>query len=312
MTRLIGMDEAGYGPNLGPLVVGLTDWQCDEPTTDSDLWDALSDSVTRSAGATDGRLHMGDSKDVYSPSRGIRNLETAVLAALHVTGVRPQTFSELHQQLLGQRPESEPWFDGPDVRLPLAANPREVDAAAEQLRSNLADRGIRLNSIRCDIVLTRRFNSLVRDFDNKASALSRTSMRLLGSVWDPDTTEPTFIVADKHGGRNRYDELLEDIIEDRMIFRIEEGRERSVYRLKASQIVFRTRAEAHLPVALASMVAKYAREVSMELFNQFWCERVPGLQPTHGYPSDASRFRNAIAAAASRLGLQEDEYWRSR
>ena len=29
MTLVIGTDEAGYGPNLGPLVVAATAWQVD-------------------------------------------------------------------------------------------------------------------------------------------------------------------------------------------------------------------------------------------------------------------------------------------
>ena len=30
MTLVIGIDEAGYGPNLGPLVIGGSSWQIDE------------------------------------------------------------------------------------------------------------------------------------------------------------------------------------------------------------------------------------------------------------------------------------------
>ena len=30
MTLVIGIDEAGYGPNLGPLVIGSSSWQIDE------------------------------------------------------------------------------------------------------------------------------------------------------------------------------------------------------------------------------------------------------------------------------------------
>ena len=30
MTLVIGIDEAGYGPNLGPLVIGGSSWQIDD------------------------------------------------------------------------------------------------------------------------------------------------------------------------------------------------------------------------------------------------------------------------------------------
>ena len=36
MTLLIGTDEAGYGPNLGPLVVAATAWRVDTPAEDAE------------------------------------------------------------------------------------------------------------------------------------------------------------------------------------------------------------------------------------------------------------------------------------
>jgi ribonuclease HII len=313
MGIIIGMDEAGYGPNLGPLVIGTTAWQFHGAPGDTNLWELLADVVSQKAprkGNT--RLHVADSKDVYNPSRGIRSLERTVLAVLRAIGHNPRTFSGLHKLLITTEPESEPWFDENDAQLPLAADEDEIAKAATNFKACLGRNGIRISHIRCDVVLTRRFNSMVRDHDSKGIALSRTSINLLRSVWDPDSAEKTRVIADKHGGRNRYDELLEDAIEDRMIFRLQEGRERSVYRVNKTELVFRTKAEQHLPVALASMVAKYVREVSMELFNQYWLRHIPNLKPTKGYPLDASRFRKAIAETAIRLGLEEDAYWRSR
>ncbi len=313
MGIVIGMDEAGYGPNLGPLVVGTTVWRFDGHPGDVDPWAELSEVVSQSAPRKgDGRLHVADSKDVYNPSRGLVSLERTVLAFLRVLGHEPKSFSELHRLLIAAEPQSEPWFENADVALPLDADHSEINDAATRLSECFAAHNIIVEDIRCDVVLTRRFNDLVRDNDSKGIALSRTSVRLLRSVWDPDSTERVRVIADKHGGRNRYDELLEEAIDDRMIFRVQEGRERSVYRVNKTELIFRTKAEQHLPVALASMVAKYVREVSMELFNQYWCEHVPGLKPTKGYPVDANRFRNEIETTAAKLGLAEDDWWRSR
>ncbi len=50
----------------------------------------------------------------------------------------------------------------------------------------------------------------------------------------------------------------------------------------------------HLPVALASMLAKYVRELCMGQFNRYWGHLVPGLQPTAGYYVDAQRFLGEI------------------
>jgi hypothetical protein len=78
------------------------------------------------------------------------------------------------------------------------------------------------------------------------------------------------------------------------------------------EIQFRAGGESFLPAALASMVSKYLRELAMRAFNDFWCCRVPELKPTAGYPIDARRFKQAIAATQGELGIDDDILWRSR
>jgi ribonuclease HII len=80
----------------------------------------------------------------------------------------------------------------------------------------------------------------------------------------------------------------------------------------ATEIRFQTKAEAHFPVAVSSMVCKYTREVMMELFNQFWSEHVPDIKPTKGYPVDARRFKSEIAAAQAELEISDQILWRGQ
>ncbi len=60
------------------------------------------------------------------------------------------------------------------------------------------------------------------------------------------------------------------------------------------------------PSALASMTSKYVRELAMQAFNEFWVSRVPGLQPTAGYPADAKRFHAQIRHVQQQLGIPDD------
>ena len=61
------------------------------------------------------------------------------------------------------------------------------------------------------------------------------------------------ILADKHGGRNRYHEFLPTVFGDRFIRCHKESTESSRYRVGNAEIRFETNSERHLPVALASM-----------------------------------------------------------
>lgn len=126
-----------------------------------------------------------------------------------------------------------------------------------------------------------------------------------------------YFFVDKHGGRNNYAPQLQPAFEDGVVMANEEGALRSVYRLQGAkrpvQLTIQPRAEAdHLCVALASMLSKYVREVLMAQFNEFWQRHVPGLKPTAGYPTDATRFFADIRAAAARLGVPEAHLWRRK
>jgi hypothetical protein len=315
MGLIIGMDEAGYGPNLGPLVVTVTVWEVPGQPRDTDFYSAMADVAAAAPSADGSRLHVADSKQVYSPSRGMANLERSVLCALNLCGLFPGSFQELWRLLSPPDTNSgsgEPWLDGCDLPLPAAEHAVGFGKIVERWRDCCRRQGIRLLAIRSDVVLTRRFNRLNRQYGSKGLTLSRISLRLLRSVWDPDDPQPVFIVADKHGGRNRYGDLLAEVLDDRMIFRGIESTAYSDYRIGNTSIRFQTKAESHFPVALASMVSKYVRELAMLLFNQFWRAHLPDLKPTKGYPLDAKRFKAEIAAMQTALGIDDDILWRER
>jgi len=200
-----------------------------------------------------------------------------------------------------------PWYPSDGFTLPVESSDFSL---ADPWRRACENLGVRLLAIRADVVEPLRFNRLVRQYDNKSQATSRLAMNLLRSVWQPNG-EPTLIVADKHGGRNRYDALLRETF-DEPVECLAEGAEQSVYRLGCGELRFQPRAESHGPVALASMTAKYLRELAMHQFNRFWQNLVPDLKPTQGYPVDAKRFRDDVAAERERLQIIDDIFWRER
>jgi ribonuclease HII len=162
-------------------------------------------------------------------------------------------------------------------------------------------------------MFTPEFNSLVSQDGSKGLVLSKATLKLVRDALDDIGTQASGnVICDKHGGRNRYDDLISSAFDDEFVFRLEESSARSRYRMGQMEFCFQTRAEEHLPVALASMVSKYVREIMMMHFNQFWRAHLPNLKPTKGYPLDARRFWKATAQTAQRLQIERSQLWRQR
>ena len=314
MARWIGTDEAGYGPNLGPLVISVTVWDLPAPAAEFDLYAALGSVVDRESDRGRTRLHIADSKQVYSPARGVAALETSALALLAQTGPIPRTFPELVTRLTGQTlksGEGEPWLREGAIALPVAASLPDVESLADELRAACRAASVKVAALRSDMVETPRFNRECTATGSKGVVLSRTTLALLERHW-PDDGVPALAICDKHGGRNQYGALLSEAFGELFIPRLAESAERSCYKLRGGEVRFQVRAEQYLPTAAASILSKYLREMAMEQFNQFWAARIPGIKPTKGYPEDARRFRKEIASMQQEMGLPDAVLWRER
>src|SRR5262245_49217894 len=77
MGYLIGTDEAGYGPNFGPLVVSATVWHVHGSPRGLDLYHRLAPAVTRDGNGdvAGGAVWIADSKVVYRAGQGLGALE---------------------------------------------------------------------------------------------------------------------------------------------------------------------------------------------------------------------------------------------
>lgn len=331
MGLLIGMDEAGYGPNLGPLVITATAWEVPGDPGAADLYRDFRRAVVRDWKDGERRVHVADSKRVYSPRGGLQRLERGVLAGLGLRSVQPSDYRELCRFLTGDcgaegaakagasrsgssctssRDAAGPWCEAADLPLPVADG--EDGAAAQRWKECCQAAGIQLRDVHSEIVWPRRWNRLLAEHGNKSNALTRLSLQLLRRVWQPADDRPALVVGDKHGGRNRYDPYLQEIAEGEMILRLRESKRLSRYRIGSTEFRFQMQGESHLPVALSSMICKYVRELSMVLFNRFWSGQQAGLKPTKGYPADAKRFRRDIAETQRRLGIPDEVLWRAK
>ena len=307
------MDEAGYGPNLGPLILAATRWKTPGPPAETHFFDALQDVVSQDSASRASKLQVADSKRVNTGPDGFRALETSALSITHVLDSGIATFRDLWRFLSGGDVPQEPaWFADARLDIPVKADPDVIGALSLRLRTALDREGLELAGIQCEVATANRFNQLLDDHESKGMLLSRLAFGLLRRMWSPSELHPTLFVGDKHGGRNRYDQLLAEVLDSEMIFRQSEGRALSQYRVGNTELRFQTNGERHFPVAVSSIVAKYLRELSMILFNRFWCDQIPDLKPTKGYPVDAARFRKEIQGVQSELGIDDRQLWRNR
>jgi ribonuclease HII len=319
MAFLIGTDEAGYGPNFGPLVITATVWHIDDGLDCAALYKHLRRHVTAQVNrANKKRIVWADSKAVYKNGCGLDHLERGVLTALGLLGRLPCQWCELWHWLDPQfapRIDELPWHLGYTADLPLWADGEELSALVELLKAGLEALGVRLVGLLSRAVFPDEFNRLCRA-SNKADALSRVTLALVAEALSLVSDGCVQVFCDKHGGRDYYHPLLQIQFENEWIEVRQESSAASVYRFgpdeRRVEIGFHVEGERFLPVALASMTSKYLREAAMRPFNEFWCARVPGLKPTAGYPGDSHRFKKQIAAAQRELAIDDQILWRSR
>lgn len=326
MGYLIGTDEAGYGPNLGPLVISATAWEVPDGVDNEDLYGHLTAIIAQKpvrvrkgdCPLLSLPVAMADSKSLYSQGKGLRNLEIGLFAALATIGISTRSWRTLWNALTPgalDRMRSIPWLADYDEPTPIDCDAEQCTASGETLTEAMADVGVKLIAVRSRAVFPEEFNELVDRYGTKGTPLSLLTLALAGNLIESLPPGPVSVVCDKHGGRNRYAPLLATQFPNALIEVHGEGRQASHYQFgphaRRIEFCFRTKAESCLPAALASMASKYLREIAMRAFNEFWRRRLPELKPTAGYPQDAKRFRADIAEEQKRLHIDDAVLWRS-
>lgn len=319
LPYLIGMDEAGYGPNLGPLVVCATVWHVPERLFQRDetcdLYAHLAEAVQ--PGPHRDRLAIADSKRLYSGGKGLRLLEEGVWATGSIVGHAIPFWTDPCFSSPDDPPLA-PWYQPPSSLLPQAASHEVIEAKRARLEVACNACEVRLTQVAVAAVTAERFNRQLLTWGKKSDVLSHATLQLLRSCLDPLPSEPTQVLCDKHGGRNRYGALLQHHFPEWRIVTEEETRPCSRYVGQregndgAVEIRFQSQGEGFLPAALASMFAKYHRELAMAAFNQFWISHLPALRPTAGYPLDAKRFAAEVAPMREKLRIAVEQFWRAK
>jgi ribonuclease HII len=321
MPWIIGIDEAGYGPNFGPLVMSAVATHVPPDLVEANFWSVLRKVIRKQHHTDDGRLLIDDSKLVYSPAKTILELERSILALWQ--SHLPTTCSRLSHLLESLAPASlielqtEVWYEGAEP-IPAAAPTADIAAAAEPLADACVRKSIRAFLPRSVIVCPARFNALVDHWGSKGAVLGHGLIELVRwSLQIAADDEPVHIMIDKHGGRNTYGAQLQEALPDGFVVAREEGMNLSAYEVlglgRELRFAFMPRADAsHFTVALASMTSKYLRELLMREFNRFWQAKIDGLKPTAGYPGDSNRFWEEIRPTVQRLGIAERTLWRCR
>ncbi len=316
MAVLAGIDEAGVGPRLGPLVAASATFRGADGLLGGSLWELLAPALAPGGQG----FVVADSKALYHGQRdraGLRRLEHTALAFLGTGSAIPGSVAELLQHVSARMAGEEercPWYELGAIALPRAADRAVIQRDSERLASRLCELGMDPPQIGCEVVDERAFNRLVTDSGGKGGALLRVDGCLLRRL----PAESGQVYLDRLGGRRRYGPWLEDVFPEAFVWTRSEDATTSRYCVAREdgvslEVVVAVGCEARqLPVALASMFAKYVRELHMEALNRFWAKRVPRLAPTAGYPADAARFVREISDAAHAEGLSERDLVRWR
>lgn len=323
------------------------------PKTDADLTVRAIDRLNQGLASISDRkglFPLLDSKKLYS-GKSLAALERSFLLALGLIDQQaldePTFGAILSNAARGSIADAPPWEQNADLTLPrdpktgtlnaLKESLEKIEAICEQARLELFE-------LRARRVQPCEFNALVERLGLKSDLIADVTTSLVAETiadalrkddiqYGAPSNAPQIVAAlcDKLGGRDRYVPILTARFPNARIKIVEESRSVGVYRLIADraldrngsviifprkialEIRFTAKGEVNAPTALASICAKYLRELSMELFNEYWLRQLgPALKPTAGYPVDALRFRKDVEAKRRELGIEDEIFWRKK
>lgn len=315
--HILGIDEAGLGPILGPLTIGYAAFALPKALTPDallhhDLWAALGlgkDPSERKRGPV-----VCDSKTLYTPARGVKALEEEVLSWLSLRGELPD-FGAFWQACCPhgrEKPGFYDWYSDAPRPFPLQSDSGRLRLRAQPLARKLESAGVELCALGVTPVFEGELNSALGRLGNKSRAEFEAVTRIVGHYWRE--FGQLAVVCDRQGGRERYGRALLREFPEAEVRVLHESPKISSYELTVSGvqgdprlfIAFIEKGEQdHLPIALASMAAKYVREVAMHQFNAWFGRHDPALKPTAGYYTDGKRWLDDTAGLRAAIGIDD-------
>ncbi|MCP4758337.1 MAG: hypothetical protein GY894_05410 [Planctomycetes bacterium] len=320
-----GIDEAGYGPMFGPLCAGVSVFEFDHSDKQSlpCLWNELERMVTRTKRDARGRVVIDDSKKLKGAGKvrhPLTHLERGVLLFAAIACGDADWLEHLDDtsllSTLGIEDLQAVWYDS-TTPLPLGQDVRMLRIDRGRLERACHAAEVRCVHLGAAAIPAAEFNQRVGAAGSKAIVNFELMVHLAETCWKRAAMKPLTIAVDRHGGRTRYLNDLHTAWPEAERQILEESDDLSRYRLSMPgrspmEISFSSEADSkHLPVALASMTAKYVRELMMVRLNRFFAGLMPELKPTAGYVEDGRRFLADIESLIEQADLNLDELIRS-
>lgn len=282
--RVFGVDENGLGPRLGPLIAtGVT----------LDVRSYRASALCRRGEA----LGITDSKASSAFGR-MALAEGFTLAILErLGGEAPRTADSLFAELavdgmLGLRapcPGGETsrqcWSNAPS--LPLFGG--DIVDGRARLRALEGRSSLRITRARSVVICAGVLNYELALGHTKLSvdlhAFERLVLEARAAI-----SEPLLAICGMVGGIRKYESYF-GRFPAAHVHCVEESKQRSVYTVDGiGEVRFEVDSDAHhLPVAIASMIGKYLREVAMERLNAYYAAHDPTLPRVSGYHDPKTR-----------------------
>lgn len=319
MAVVAGIDEAGYGPLIGPLVVSQISFSMPDEYLGKDMWNLLSSAVGKSKKGLAGRILITDSKKAFVRSSGLGHLERTVLSFLNAANFEATDLQKTINYLCPEcfsRLTEYPWYS--DLKnIILSTNTPDISLAGSFLSKAMAQKDIKFIQAQSRCFDVAHYNKMVTASRNKASVLFTAVCSLIQQVFEEYGHQNLQIIVDRQSGRMRYRQALAAMFGSVDMQILREDERDSSYQITAGKKRMRIHFvvdgdDKFMPVSLASIFSKYIREQLVECINQYFLSHCQNIKPTAGYWKDGQRFIKELKTKVPHLKYEQHKLVRCR